>query len=225
MIIPMLEAEQRTVAALRGGAGVVVPFPTPLPYGIAGTSVAAVNRAKHRPAEQPAGMIVRDFTDVAPFLAVRPDTVGLVTWLCVDQRLNVFVPLVDDAPAWLAQDRALTGGTVGLMGSWLPGLRGVLDTFGHLYVSSANLTSRPPAVTAEQADGMFGGELLVVDGDSARDPDRTHGSATIIRVTADGGLELARHGVNDADFAGDFVTELGRRYAGRAASGSDSMVS
>jgi hypothetical protein len=122
----MREAEQRVVAALRDDAGVVVPFPSPLPYGVAGTSVAAVNRAKHRPVGQPAGMIIRDFADVAPFLAVRPGTVDLVTWLCVRQQLNVFVPLVADAPARLAQDRELTGGTVGLMGSWQPALLGVL---------------------------------------------------------------------------------------------------
>ena len=39
----------------------------PAAYGVTATSVAAVNRAKGRPEEQPAGVIVDDFEEVTRF--------------------------------------------------------------------------------------------------------------------------------------------------------------
>ena len=213
MIEPIPGAVPRAVEELRAGRAIVVPFPSPLPYGVAATSQAAVNRAKGRPEDQPAGMVVADFAGVAPYLALDRAAAALTAWLCTDQRLNVFVPLAPGAPAWLVQDAA--GGTAGLMGSWLPELRGVLDPLGHLYVSSANVSKRAVATTASDADAAFDGDLLVVDGDAHRTPGVPHGSATIIRVSAAGDLTVARRGVNDIGFddAPAFLAELQRRYA------------
>ena len=209
----MAGAGARVLSELRAGRAVAVPLPTPLPYVLAATGQAAVNVAKGRPADQPVGMVVADVPAVAPHLALDWPAAALTAWLCTDQRLNVFVPLAHGAPSWLVQDRA--GGTAGLMGSWLPELRDVLDPLGHLYVSSANVSKQDVATTAADADAAFGGDLLVVDGDPYRTADVPHGSATIIRVGESGDLSVARRGINDLGFDdGDaFLAELGRRYA------------
>jgi L-threonylcarbamoyladenylate synthase len=187
MIVPLLDGAPRAVAALRAGDAVVLPPPSPLPYGVTATSVAAVNRAKGRPEGQAAGIAVDDFDEVAPFLAVNRDIMRMIAWMCTAEQLNVFAPLRDGAPSWMVQDGAQTDGSVGLMGSWLPELRALLGTFGHLFVSSANPTQHSPAVTAREADESLGGRLLVVDGDAARDQDRHHSSATIAGCPATGG--------------------------------------
>ena len=201
------------VEELRAGRAIVVPLPSPLPYGVVATGQAAVNRAKHRPEDQPVGMVVAEFAGVAPHLALDRAAATLTAWLCTEQRLNVFVPLAPGAPAWLVQGEA--GGTAGLMGSWLPELRGVLDPLGHLYISSANVSKRAVATTAPDADAAFDGDLLVVDGDPYRTPGVPHGSATIIQVSASGELTVARRGVNDIGFDDGpaFLAELERRYA------------
>lgn len=199
----MLNAVARVTAALRAGEAVILPLPSPLPYGVFGTSPAIANRAKGRPENQPTGIVVSDFGGIASYLAVTAETAAMIEWLCVTAQVNVFAPLTGDAPGWMVQDPALTKGTVGLMGSWLPGLRDVLTGFGHLFVSSANRTKQAVAVTAREADDAFGGQLLVVDGDADRDPGRRHGSATMVRVFADGQLTVTRHGVNDESFDGD----------------------
>jgi tRNA A37 threonylcarbamoyladenosine synthetase subunit TsaC/SUA5/YrdC len=188
-------------------------MPTPLPYVVVATTQAAVNRAKHRPEDQPAGIVVADFAPVAAHLDLDRTAAGLAAWLCTDERLNVFVPTAPGAPAWLVQDG--TDGTVGLMGSWPPELRGVLDTLGHLYVSSATVSKQEVATTAHGADAAFGGGLLVVDGDPLRTAGVPHGSATIVRVSPSGDLSVARRGVNDTGFTDGpaFLAELARRYA------------
>lgn len=214
MIQAMGEGVADAVAALRNGEAVALPLPSPLPYGVFGTRVDTVNRAKGRPGGQPAGIIVDDFGPALPHFAVAPEVAQMVPWLCVVRQLNVFVPVSDTAPDWLRQDPALTGGTVGVMGSWLAELRGVLDALGPLYVSSANATGQAVATTAPEADAAFDGRLLVVDGDAYRTPGVRHGSATIVSVAADGTLSIARHGVNDDGHdAGAFLTELTRQYA------------
>ncbi|WP_212913874.1 Sua5/YciO/YrdC/YwlC family protein [Streptomyces sp. TS71-3] len=211
-------AAERVLMALHAGDAVAVPLPSPLPYAVVAADVGAVNRAKGRPADQPLGLVTRGMEDIAPHLAMGPEHIATVVRLCTEERLNVFAPLVDDAPAWLAQNRAHTDGNVGLMGSWLPELRDVLLETGRLYVSSANPTGKPTAVTASETDGVFGGRLLVVDGDHLRDPARKHGSATIVRVSGDGDLTLVRHGVNDEGFDGDeaaYLAALRRPAASR----------
>ena len=108
----------------------------------------------------------------------------MTTWMCTTQGLNVFAPVREDDPAWMTQHGAQAGGYIGLMGSCLEDLRPLLAAFGHLFISSANSTKRPPAVTASEADASFGERLLVIDGDPARDPGQRHGSATIVRISS-----------------------------------------
>jgi tRNA A37 threonylcarbamoyladenosine synthetase subunit TsaC/SUA5/YrdC len=68
-IVPAEAQELRQVGrALDAGMPIVVPLPTPLPYVVAGSDAEAVNAAKGRPAAQPAGIAVADFTLVTPHI-------------------------------------------------------------------------------------------------------------------------------------------------------------
>ena len=210
MLISITEAVPRAAQALADGKPVVLPLPTPLPYAIFGIGPGIVNGAKGRPADQPTGIVIADIAAVTPFLDVTP--ASLVEWLSVAEGLNLFVPLVADAPNWLIGHE----GKVGLMGAWLPQLREILDTAGHLYVSSGNRTGATPAITAAEADAAFG-ELLVVDGDVHRDEKVVHGSSSIIEISSTGDLRLARSGVQDQAF-GDgeaFLADLRTRWSQR----------
>jgi tRNA A37 threonylcarbamoyladenosine synthetase subunit TsaC/SUA5/YrdC len=89
-----------------------------------------------------------------------------------------------------------------------------LDERGHLYISSANRAGGEVAVTAATANTTFGDEFLVIDGDAVRDQSVASGSAAIVRVGPHQQVDVVRHGINDAGFAGDtsrFLQELTQR--------------
>jgi tRNA A37 threonylcarbamoyladenosine synthetase subunit TsaC/SUA5/YrdC len=195
------------------GRPVVVPFAPPRAYGVVGRDGAAVNLAKGRPADQPVGSAVADFTTVTPFLLLDEDTRDLARWLAAEHFLNLLLPVRDDAPAWLRP--STSKGWLGLMLGFPARIRGLLDRHGHLYASSANRTGGPVAVTADAANAAFDDRLLVIDGDPDRDPAIPSGSATMLRVGPDRALELVRPGINDAAFAGtaeQFLAELLHRW-------------
>lgn len=101
---------------------------------------------------------------------------------------------------------------------WLGQIRPLLDERCHLYVSSANRTGDEVAATAATANTTFGDEFLVIDADAARDQSVASGSATIVRVGPQQQVDVVRHGINDAGFAGDtsrFLQELTERWETR----------
>ncbi len=59
------------------------------------------------------------------------------------------------------------------------------------------------ALNAPAANAAFADALLVIDGDPARDPSATSGSATLVRVGPRRHLDVIRNGIHDAAFAGD----------------------
>jgi tRNA A37 threonylcarbamoyladenosine synthetase subunit TsaC/SUA5/YrdC len=164
--VPVLPIDDRGVAeavqALRAGAPIVIPAPSPLAYAVAGTDAAAVNTAKNRPATQPAGVSVADLDVIAP---------------------------------------------------------SIVADFGHLYMSSANVTGSRSAVTAAEAGQAFGEKLIVLDGDPYRDQSRPQGSTTMVRLSRDGHLAVARPGINNAAFGADlagYAADLTRRWRRRS---------
>jgi L-threonylcarbamoyladenylate synthase len=215
--MPVLPIENSGAAieALRSERPVVAPWPSPLPYALTGTRAAAVNLAKKRPAGQPAGLSVADIDVIAPYLDLADDAVPLARWLCESELLSLLVPVsLARAPGWLAP--AVQDGLVFFTAApWLPELATIIGYFGHLYMSSANITSGQPAVTAAEARRVFGDDLIVLDGDARRDPSRPHGSTTIVRMTGAGDLTVARPGINNAAFRADldaYVCDLSRRW-------------
>jgi L-threonylcarbamoyladenylate synthase len=98
---------------------------------------------------------------------------------------------------------------------WLDRAATIIATFGHLYMSSANLTGGQSATTADAARRAFGDEVIVLDGDPWRDQTRPQGSTTMVALTRDGDLTVARPGINSAAFGQDqdaYAAELSRRW-------------
>ena len=218
-VLPGDDAGIRRISqALAAGRPVLLPLPTPLPYVVAGTEAAAVNRAKGRPDGQTAGMLVADLAMVRPHVCLDDETFALAGRLAADERVNLFVPVRPHGPAWLAPSTA--DGLLGVMVACLDRFRGVLEESGHLYVSSANRTGQEVAVTAAGADAAFGGELDVLDGDALREDGVPCGSATIVRVDPGGRFDVARRGIQDAgapsakDYLSTAVTRIGTPPAG-----------
>jgi tRNA A37 threonylcarbamoyladenosine synthetase subunit TsaC/SUA5/YrdC len=104
---------------------------------------------------------------------------------------------------------------------WLDQTATIIDTFGYLYMSSANITGGASATTAAAAGQAFGDKLIVLDGDPWRDPTRLHGSTTMVRLSRDGDVAVARPGITSAAFGADleaYANNLSQRW--RAASQS-----
>jgi L-threonylcarbamoyladenylate synthase len=199
--------------ALAANVPVVLPLPVPLPYVVAGTGAGAVNVAKGRPAGQAVGVAVADFAMVTPFVELDRETLAFARWLSARELVNVLLPVGDGGPEWMRP--STSKGWLAVMLGWFGHLRPLLDERGHLYVSSANRTGGEVAVTAASANVAFGDGLLVLDGDALRDQSVASGSAAMVRVGPRRRVEVVRHGVHDAGFAGDtdgFVRELSRRW-------------
>jgi L-threonylcarbamoyladenylate synthase len=204
---------QQAGRVLDAGGAVIVPLPTPLPYVVASLDAAMVNVAKGRPSEQPVGLTVADFSLVTPHVELDADTLALARWLTADQLLNLLLPVGDGRPAWMRP--STSKGWLGVTLACLDQTRALLDQRRQLYLSSANRTGYPPALTAPAADAAFAGQLLVINGDPARALSVAAGSATIVRVGSHRHLEVIRHGIHDAAFAGDtqrFLQHLIRRW-------------
>jgi L-threonylcarbamoyladenylate synthase len=215
MTIVAADAEglRRAGRVLDAAGAVILPLPTPLPYIVASLDAATVNMAKGRPSGQPVGLTVADFSLMAPHVDLDPGTLALARWLTAEQMLNLLLPVGHGGPAWLrpATSEKWTGVTLACSNQ----TRVLLNQRGHLYVSSANRTGCPAALTAPAANAAFAGQLLVIDGDPARDSSAASGSATIVRVGPRRHLEVVRHGIQDATFTGDtrrFVQHLIRRW-------------
>lgn len=183
-------------AALGAGLAVVAPTPSPLPYVVVGRTAESVNGAKGRPAGQAVALWVADLDLIAPVVGLDAAESARLGWLLREELLTVLVPVADLAgcPSWLRpswrQGHALLAGPV------LPALV-ELHQLAPLYISSGNATTGRPAVSAPEADAAFGGRLLVLDGDGAREPGRHHASSVMVRLRPGGELELVRHGVQD----------------------------
>jgi tRNA A37 threonylcarbamoyladenosine synthetase subunit TsaC/SUA5/YrdC len=220
--MPVLPLDDRSVAeaveALRSGFPIVIPAPSPLAYAITGTDAAAVNTAKKRPASQPVGVSVADIEMVALYLDLAAGTLALARWLCESELVSLLAPVGPDTPGWLTP--AVSGGMLFFTSTpWLDRAATIIATFGHLYMSSANLTGGQSATTADAAGRAFGDELIVLDGDAWRDQARPQGSTTMVALTRDGDLTVARPGINSAAFGADqdaYAADLSQRW--RAAS-------
>jgi L-threonylcarbamoyladenylate synthase len=216
--MPVLPIDDRSVGlaieALRSGSPVVIPAPSPLPYAITGTQAAAVNAAKNRPTHQLAGVSVAGIDVIGPYLDLDESLLPLARWLGESELVSLLVPVRPGGPDWLSP--AISGGMVLFTCTpWLPGIAAIITTFGHLYLSSANITGDRSATTAAEAGRAFGSRLIVLDGDEYRDRSRPHGSTTMVRLGHAGELSVARTGINNAAFGTDltgYADDLSARW-------------
>jgi tRNA A37 threonylcarbamoyladenosine synthetase subunit TsaC/SUA5/YrdC len=219
--MPVLPIDNSSVdlamEALRSGSPVVIPAPSPLAYAITGTEAAAVNAAKNRPANQPVGVSVADIAVIAPYLDLCEGVLLMARWLCESELVSLLVPVRPDAPRWLSP--AVSDGMVFFTCTpWLPGIASIIASFGHLYMSSANITGGRSATTAAEAGLAFGDNLVVLDGDAYRDQSRPQGSTTMVRMSRAGDLAVARPGINNAVFGTDldaYANDLSLRWRAR----------
>jgi tRNA A37 threonylcarbamoyladenosine synthetase subunit TsaC/SUA5/YrdC len=193
---------EEAIGALRSGSPIVIPAPSPLAYAIVGTDAAAVNTAKGRPADQPAGIGVADIGIVAPYLDLADGVLPMARWLCESELVSLLAPVRPGGPGWLAP--ATSGGMLFFTSTpWLSPIAPIIAEFGRLYMSSANRTGTLSATTVAEAGQAFGDTLIVLDGDPLRDQSGPHGSTTMVRIGRDGDLSVARPGINNRSFGDD----------------------
>ncbi|NUU05765.1 L-threonylcarbamoyladenylate synthase [Leifsonia sp. C5G2] len=191
------------------GRGELVVIPTDTVYGVAADafSPAAVQRlldAKGRGRQSPPPVLVPGIPTLAALAETVPDEVDALVKAFWPGGLTIVLP----ASPSLVWDLGETKGTVALRMPDNTLALELLSETGPLAVSSANLTGRPAARTAAEAEGMLGESISVyLDGGEAGSAyDRVEGkdsSSTIVDATAlaagVGGLRILRHGVISAD--------------------------
>jgi L-threonylcarbamoyladenylate synthase len=211
------QSVDQAMDALRAGSPIVIPMPSPMAYTITGTGAAAVNAAKGRPAGQPTGLSVTGIDVVAPYLDIAQGVLPMARWLGESEMVSLLAPARPGDPGWLSP--AISGGMLFFASMpWLAGIDKIIAEFGHLYMSSANRTGGHPAITAAEAQEALGGQLLVLDGDPQRDASRPHGSTTMVRISSNGDLAVARSGINNLPFGDDlagYAADLATRWRAR----------
>jgi tRNA threonylcarbamoyl adenosine modification protein (Sua5/YciO/YrdC/YwlC family) len=189
--------------------GELVVLPTDTVYGIAADAfdAAAVQRlldAKGRGRSSPPPVLVPNLETLDALAETVPDAVVQLTRVFWPGALTIVLP----AQPSLVWDLGDTGGTVALrMPDQAIALELLADT-GPLAVSSANLTGRPPATTAQQALDDLGDSVAVY-----LDAGSTPGSvpSTIVDATAlaagTGPLRILRAGAIDEAALREVVPE------------------
>lgn len=187
------------------GRGELVVIPTDTVYGVAADAFnsAAVQRlldAKGRGRQSPPPVLIPGISTLAALAEVVPPAVSDLVQEFWPGGLTVILP----AQPSLVWDLGETRGTVALrMPSDTVALELLAET-GPLAVSSANLTGRPAARTAAEAEAMLGStvEVYLEGGEAGGAYQRVDGqdsSSTIVDATAlaaeTGLLRILRHGV------------------------------
>lgn len=181
------EPEQRSVGissaigALKGGRLVVMPTDTV--YGIGAdafdnSAVTALLAAKGRGRDMPVGVLVGSWHTIEGLVYTMPDGAR--------ELIRAFWPgalslVVAQAPS-LQWDLGDARGTVMLRMPLHPVAIELLREVGPMAVSSANVSGRPPAVTAAEARDQLG-DLVDVYLDAG--PAEQQAASTIVDLTGD----------------------------------------
>ena len=176
--------------------GELVVIPTDTVYGVAADAftpkaVARLLDAKGRTRSQPPPVLVPGIATLEALVTEIPDVVrDLVT-----EFWPGGLTIVLQAQPSLAWDLGDTDGTVAVRMPANPLALELLEETGPLAVSSANLTGRPAATTAAEAEAMLGESVAVyLDGGSSGDS----GASTIVDATQlalpDGKVTILRNG-------------------------------
>src|SRR5690242_14577892 len=187
------------------GRGELVVIPTDTVYGVAADafSPAAVQRlldAKGRGRQSPPPVLVPGIPTLAALAESVPPEVDALVKAFWPGGLTIVLPA---APS-LVWDLGETRGTVALRMPQDTIALELLSETGPLAVSSANLTGRPAARTAVEAEAMLGDSISVYldGGEAGASYERVEGkdsSSTIVDATAlasgAGKLRILRHGV------------------------------
>jgi len=189
------------------GRGELIVLPTDTVYGVGADAFnpAAVERllaAKGRGRDAPPPVLIPGVPTLDALAEQVPDEVHALVEAFWPGGLTVILPARES----LAWDLGETRGTVALR---MPANRVALELLaetGPLAVSSANLTGRPAAMTAAEAEAMLGRSVAVYldDGPAGADYPAAEAStgSTIVDATGlltGGKLVIVRHGVVSDD--------------------------
>lgn len=171
----------------------VVAFPTETFYGLAvdprsATAVRRVFALKDRPPDQPLPLIAASIDQIV-------DHVGTLTPLAhrlAEQAWPGPLTMIIAASPRLCADVHLSTGRVAVRVSSDPVARALAEQTGHAITStSANISGKPPATTAETVEEFFGDRIdVVIDGG----PTAGGAPSTIVDVTGEVPI-LVRAGV------------------------------
>ncbi len=165
-------------------AGQVIAIPTDTVYGVAadGLNHDAVQRlyeVKERPLDRPIPLLLADIDDVWHVIRSFPAGAHRLARAFWPGPLTLVLPARPELPPVL-----LAGGTT--VGVRIPDhdwLRELIRRLGHpLAATSANLSDRPPARTAEDVLEQLGGRIpLVIDDGPAREGE----ASTVVDCTGE----------------------------------------
>lgn len=187
----------------------LVVLPTDTVYGIGADAfdagaVRSLLQAKHRGPDMPVGVLVGSWSTVDGLvLGVSPHARALVEAFWPGD-LSLVLP---HAPS-LQWDLGTTRGTVMLRMPLHPVSLELLRDVGPMAVSSANVSGRPPAATAQEAQEQLGDSVAVyLDGGESGEPV----PSTIVDLTGDEPV-LLREGAVSADAVSEVLgVEVGAR--------------
>lgn len=189
------DAVEAASGALRDGALVVLPTDTV--YGLAAdafdpAAVARLLEAKGRGRDMPPPVLIAEATTLDALVAERPPL-----WLqtMLDELWPGPLTVVFRSQPSLTWDLGETHGTVAVRVPDDERARAVLRQAGPTAVSSANLSGRPAATTADEAEEMLGASVAVYldGGPSAGSTPSTILDVTgpVPRVLREGAIDLA----------------------------------
>ncbi|WP_459709325.1 L-threonylcarbamoyladenylate synthase [Actinophytocola sp. KF-1] len=157
-------------SAVRAGRLVVIPTDTV--YGIgadafSSTAVRSLLAAKNRGPDMPVGVLVGSWSTIDGLVLSVPRSARLLIEAFWPGDVSIVLP---HAPS-LSWDLGNTSGTVMLRMPLHPVAIELLREVGPMAVSSANVSGKPPAATADEARTQLGESVSVyLDGGPSGDP-------------------------------------------------------
>ncbi|MFD5250732.1 L-threonylcarbamoyladenylate synthase [Amycolatopsis sp. NPDC058340] len=177
----------------------LVVLPTDTVYGIGadafdGGAVQSLLRAKHRGPDMPVGVLVGSWSTVDGLVLGTPPQARALIEAFWPGDLSIILP---HAPS-LQWDLGQSRGTVMLRMPLHPVALELLRDVGPMAVSSANVSGRPPATTAQEAVDQLGDSVAVyLDGGSSGEPV----PSTMVDLTGDDPVILREGAVSRAAVA------------------------
>jgi tRNA threonylcarbamoyl adenosine modification protein (Sua5/YciO/YrdC/YwlC family) len=194
------------LARMAIGRGELVVVPTDTVYGLAcdafnAAAVARLLAAKGRTRQAPPPVLIPGIPTLDALAETVPDEVRALVARYWPGGLTVILR----ARPSLTWDLGETRGTVALRMPANPIVLDLLSETGPLAVSSANLTGRPPALTAPDAQQMLGESVSVYldDGPGGTVPSTIVDATGLL--TAGGKLRIVREGVIPPEQIRDLV--------------------
>ncbi|EME64658.1 L-threonylcarbamoyladenylate synthase [Amycolatopsis decaplanina] len=177
----------------------LVVLPTDTVYGIGadafdGGAVQSLLRAKNRGPDMPVGVLVGSWSTVDGLVLGTPPQARALIEAFWPGDLSIILP---HAPS-LQWDLGQSRGTVMLRMPLHPVALELLRDVGPMAVSSANVSGRPPATTAQEAVDQLGDSVAVyLDGGSSGEPV----PSTMVDLTGDDPVILREGAVSRAAVA------------------------